>query len=82
MDISDVKAKLKTYICKEILNDPGYPLTDEEPLITSGLMDSFSLAQIGVFAEVQFNVYIPDADLTVDAMNTVNQMAARITRDL
>ena len=82
MDIKEIKEKLKTFICKELLNNPAYPLQDEEPLITSGLMDSFSLAQIGVFAEIQFNVYIPDSDLTVDGMNTVNQMAARIKKDL
>jgi acyl carrier protein len=82
MELKEIKDKLKTFICKELLNNPAYPLQDEEPLITSGLMDSFSLAQIGVFAEIQFNVYIPDSDLTVDGMNTVNQMAARIKKDL
>jgi acyl carrier protein len=41
-------------------------------------MDSFSLAQIGVFAEIQFNAYIPDVELTVDRMDTVDQMAAKI----
>jgi acyl carrier protein len=82
MELKEIKDKLKTFICKELLNNPTYPLQDEEPLITSGLMDSFSLAQIGVFTEIQFNVYIPDSDLTVDAMNTVNQMAARIQKDL
>jgi len=35
------------------------------PLLTSGLIDSFSVAQIGVFVEVTFGVYIPDTDLTV-----------------
>jgi acyl carrier protein len=81
MDITEIKTKLRTFICSELLNNPSYPLRDDEALITSGLMDSYSLAQIGVFAEIEFNVYIPDNDLTVDAMDTIEQMAARILKD-
>lgn len=78
MDKDEIKRKLKKFICEEILNNADYPLTDEEALITSGLMDSFALAQIGVFVELEFNVYIPDPELTVDRMNTINDMSARI----
>ena len=45
-------------------------------------MDSFSLAEFGVFVEQEFNVYIPDADLTVEKMDTLDQMVARVLRDL
>jgi acyl carrier protein len=82
MDQIDIRTKLREFICADILNDLSYPLKDDEALITSGLMDSFSLAQIGVFAEIQFNVYIPDPELTVDRMNTVNDMAFRIWEKL
>ncbi|MBI3162769.1 MAG: hypothetical protein HYZ23_09675 [Chloroflexi bacterium] len=78
MDINEVKSKLKTFIIAEIMNDPEYPLKYDEPLITSGLIDSFSLAQIGVFAEIEFKVYVPDPELTVDQMNTIDAMAAKI----
>lgn len=82
MDQNEIKAKLKQFICKEILNNADYPLKDDEALITSGLMDSFSLAQVGVFAELEFNVYIPDPELTVDRMNTLNDMAFRIAEKM
>jgi acyl carrier protein len=78
MDINDVKNKLRTFILTELLNNPDYPLADDEPLITGGLIDSFSLAQIGVFVEDAFDVYIPDTDLTVANMDTLEQMAARV----
>ncbi len=78
MDQNEIKAKLRKFICDEILNNAEYPLKDDETLITSGLMDSFSLAQVGVFAELEFNVYIPDPELTVDRMNTLDDMSARI----
>ena len=60
------------------MNDADYPLKFDEPLITSGLIDSFSLAQVGVFVEIEFKIYIPDPELTVDNMNTIDAMAARI----
>jgi acyl carrier protein len=78
VDPEEVKARLRQFLCTEILHNPDYPLRNDEPLMSSGLMDSFSLAQIGVFAEIQFNAYIPDVELTVDRMDTVDQMAAKI----
>ena len=82
MTEKEVREKLRTYICAELLNNPDYSLRDDEPLITSGLMDSFLLAQVGVFAEIQFNVYVPDTDLTVADMDTVDQIVARIMKDV
>ena len=78
MDRTDVHDKLKDFICKNLLNNPSYPLADTEPLITGGMIDSFSLAQIGVFAEDTFGVYIPDNDLTVANMDTLDQMVNRV----
>ncbi|MCC6905697.1 MAG: acyl carrier protein [Anaerolineae bacterium] len=74
----DVKLQLRDFILKELLNNPSYPLQDDEALITGGLIDSFSLAQVGVFVETAFNVYIPDTDLTVANMDTLEQMASRV----
>lgn len=81
MDEKTIREKLRAYIAKELIRDASYPLGDEEGIITGGLMDSFALAEVGVFAEKEFGVYIPDPDLTVDKMNTLNLMVARILRD-
>ena len=78
MEEIEIKEKLKKFICNEIMNDADYPLKFDDPLITSGLIDSFSLAQVGVFVESEFPMYIPDPELTVDNMNTIDAMAARI----
>jgi acyl carrier protein len=78
MDSNEVKQKLRDYILKSLIKNPSYNLADDEALITGGLMDSFSLAQVGVFVEDTFGVYIPDTDLTVANMNTLDQMVARV----
>ena len=38
----------------------------------------FAMAQVGVFIETEFDLYIPDPDLTVDNMDTVAQITDRI----
>ena len=80
MTDQEVREKLRTFITAELIRDAKYPLKDDEPIITQGLMDSFALAELGVYVENEFNVYIPDPDLTVDSMNTLNQMVERVLR--
>lgn len=78
--MSDIREKLRAFITGDLMRDPSYPLQDDEGIITGGLIDSFALAELGVYVEREFDVYIPDADLTVAAMNTLNQMVARVER--
>ena len=82
MEEETIRSKLRQFITKELIRDEGYELTDTEGIITEGLMDSFALAEFGVFVEQEFDVYIPDADLTVEKMDTLDQMVARIQRGL
>jgi acyl carrier protein len=37
---------------------------------------------LAVYVESEFGVYIPDSDLTVAKMDTLDQMAARVMRSL
>lgn len=80
MDESTVRQTLRTFITRDLIRDPSYPLTDDEGIITGGMMDSFALAELGVFVEETFDVYIPDPDLTVSKMDTLDQIVARVLR--
>jgi acyl carrier protein len=82
MNEQDVRQKIRAYICKELIRDASYDLTDTEGIITGGMMDSFSLAELAVYVEKEFNVYIPDPDLTVAKMDTLDQIVTRVMRDL
>jgi len=78
----DVRTKMRSYILEELIRDEDEEFTDDEGIITGGLIDSFALAELAVFVEEAFGVYIPDPDLTVAKMDTLNQMVARVLRDL
>ncbi|NDJ53421.1 MAG: acyl carrier protein [Chloroflexi bacterium] len=80
MDLTEIKTKLKQFIVTEIINDPDYTIEDEQSLIKGGVIDSFALAQIGVYVEEEFGIYIPDDDLTVENLDTINQMAQRVSQ--
>lgn len=82
MDRSEVRERLRVFVLKDMIRMPTYDLQDDEPLITGGLVDSFSLALFGVFVQEQFGVFIPDPDLTVDNLDTLTQMVDRVMRDL
>ena len=82
MDRREIRAQLAAFICQELLRSPDYVIADSQPLITGGLIDSFSLVQIGVFIESAFGVYIPDTDLTVENLDTLQQMVDRVLRDM
>lgn len=79
-DTEMMRDVLRAFITAELIRDPNYPLGDDEPIISAGLMDSFSLAELGLYIETQFGVVIPDPELTVDKMNTLNQIVARVAQ--
>jgi acyl carrier protein len=73
-----MKEKLREYIKTYMIKDTRYPLKDDEPLITGGLVDSFSLVELAVFIEDSFGVHFDDPELTADNMDTLNQIVGNI----
>lgn len=81
MEETTVRETIRAYIMRELIHDSGYDLMDDEGIISGSLMDSFALAELGVFVEEEFDVYIPDPDLTLDKMDTLDLIVARVMRD-
>jgi acyl carrier protein len=78
MDRNEALQKVRAFTLKELLKNPDYALKDDEPLFSSGLIDSFAMAQVGVFIETEFDLYIPDPELTVENMDTVAQITDKV----
>ncbi len=73
-----VIGKLETYISGKILKQPGRPIPPDAPLISSGLIDSFSLVDLALFVEDTFGVHIEDTELNAQTFDNLNQLAAII----
>ena len=82
MDRNEIVVKVRGFALHELIKNPDYDLDDDEALFSSGMIDSFAMAQIGVFIETEFNLYIPDSELTVDTMDTLNQITDHILQGL
>jgi acyl carrier protein len=73
-----MREDLRMFITADLMRDPSYPLEDDEPLISGGLIDSFSLVELQLFIEQQFGVHIEDTELTTDAIDNVDDIMALI----
>lgn len=70
--------ELITFIQAEFVTDPSIAITADMPLISSGVIDSFSFVSLQRFIERQFGVSVPDACINADEFDTVLQMSALI----
>ena len=73
-------SELKRFIREQIIRDSSLVIGDDQPLMTSGLIDSFALVDLSLFIETAFGVRVPDLDLTADRMDTVAMMLAYVER--
>lgn len=82
MDRNETLQKVRAFTLKELLKNLDYDLKNDEPLFSSGLIDSFAMAQVGVFIETEFDLYIPDPELTVENMDTIETITDKILAGL
>lgn len=75
-----LRQMLREYLKRDILRDPNYPLGDDDALISTGLVDSFSLVDIALWAENNLGVHIDNSELNADNFDTVNELADFIER--
>jgi acyl carrier protein len=70
--------KIATYIATEFLKQPNLLVKPDEPLLSSGLVDSFHLVDLSLFIEKNFGVRIDDAELNASSFDNLNQLVALI----
>jgi acyl carrier protein len=72
---TDIVSPLAQYIATEILKQPKRVVKPDEALISSGLIDSFHLVDLGLFVEDKFGVKIDDTELNAETFDTLTQLA-------
>ncbi|MCK5075934.1 MAG: hypothetical protein KAR38_06135 [Calditrichia bacterium] len=72
----EVKDAVLEYVIEEYVDedDDDMEVTFDTPLITGGIVDSFSMVSLKVFLETKYNLQIPDAKATPDAFDSVNNI--------
>jgi acyl carrier protein len=72
---SEIISQLARRIASEILKQPQRRIADDEALISSGLVDSFSLVDLALHIEDEYGVRIEDTELTAQSFDTLQQLA-------
>ncbi len=69
---------INEYISQELVSDQALlPLSDETPLLDSGILDSLSVLRLMIFVEERFGVTMSDdADLLHENFASVNTICA------
>ncbi len=73
-----VISTLEQYIATKILKQPNRKISPDEALLSSGLINSFSLMDLALFVEDTYGVRIEDTELNADTFDSLNQLAALI----
>ena len=74
------KDMMLAYIRDHLAQDPSQVVSADQPLISSGIIDSFALVELSVFIEEEFGVVVPDPNMTAANFDTVELGLATIER--
>ena len=79
--MDDIKQVVLAYIRKEYLEeDDDRELTETTPLISGGIVDSFSMVSLKRFLEKKYAIQIPDADASPEAFDTARSIEVLVKR--
>ncbi len=73
--MSELQTTIGEYISSKILKQSKRQIRFDEPLISSGLVDSFSLVDLALFVEDKFGVHLDDTELNAQTFDTLDQLA-------
>ncbi|HNR45783.1 MAG TPA: acyl carrier protein [Anaerolineaceae bacterium] len=71
---AEMITSMAEYLAKNILKQPQRVIRPDEPLISSGLIDSFSLVDLGLYVEDTFGVRLEDTELNAETFDTLTQL--------
>ncbi len=80
-ELRELQQAILDYVTREYLEEgQQLPRGAETPLISSGIVDSFSMVSLKRFVEKKYAVQIPDAEATPAAFDTVAGIARLVAR--
>jgi len=79
--MDELKQMILDYVYDEYIEEDDDREVDENtPLISGGIVDSFSMVSLKRFLENKFEIQIPDADASPEAFDTVVSIAELVER--
>jgi len=70
----EMRDKIIEFIVDEYVEDDSMEVTAETKLISSGLVDSFSMQSLKMFLEEEYGITLSDEEATTEAFDTVSSI--------
>ena len=81
--MDDMKETVLEYIIDEYLDeDDEDDVSYNSPLISSGIVDSFSMVSLKRFLENKYSIRLSDEEATPEAFDTVESICRLVTKHL
>jgi acyl carrier protein len=81
--MDELKSAILDYVKKEYIEEgDDRVVTENTPLITGGIVDSFSMVSLKRFLEKRYQIQIPDSEATPEAFDSVSKIAILVRRFL
>jgi acyl carrier protein/D-alanine--poly(phosphoribitol) ligase subunit 2 len=80
MDETAVERDVRHYLLAELIRDEELDLERDEPIFSSGLLDSFSVTQLICFLEDRFAVKIAISEVTIQDFDTIGRILVLLRR--
>jgi len=75
-----MKERIIEFIRNEYVEDEGQVITETTPLISGGLVDSFSMVSLKLFLEEEYQIKMTDAEASTQAFDTVKSIVALVQK--
>jgi acyl carrier protein len=75
-----VKTRIARFIARDLLNQAGRAIADDEDLLGSGLLDSLSVMSVVQFIEHEGQIEVPAEDVTIENFFSLAAMEAYLAR--
>jgi len=72
--MEDMKKIVLDYVKREYLEEGDDDINFDTPLISGGIVDSFSMVSLKRFLENKYKISIPDDKATPEAFDSVNKI--------
>jgi acyl carrier protein/D-alanine--poly(phosphoribitol) ligase subunit 2 len=76
--MEEMKDEILEYVIDEYIEDEDDEITYDTPLISSGIVDSFSMVSLKRFLEAKYQISIPDEKASPEAFDTVNSIVVLV----
>ena len=78
--MEDIKDVVLQYVIEEYVDEDDDEISYDTPLISGGIVDSFSMVSLKRFLENKYEIQLPDEEATPEAFDNVNSICDLVNK--